>query len=67
MITFKITNITAHIKKNKSTYQVQVRLQVDDELVRVENERSSLKETVDELADELTTVLLKKKEKRGKR
>ncbi|MEW6723102.1 MAG: CBS domain-containing protein [Candidatus Micrarchaeota archaeon] len=62
--TFNIRNVSVHVKENKSTFTVNIYLDVDKGHVSLKGERGSLKETVDELAVELGKVLRKTKEKR---
>jgi predicted transcriptional regulator len=61
---FNIRNVSVHVKEKKSTYSVFLYFDTDAGHVSLSGERKDLKETVDELAQELNTVLTKKKEKR---
>jgi predicted transcriptional regulator len=60
--TFNIRNVSVHVKEQKSTFEVFIYLDTDSGHVSLSGERKDLKETVDELADELNRVLTKKKE-----
>jgi ribosome-associated translation inhibitor RaiA len=62
--TFNIRNASVHVKEGKSTFVVNVYFDIDKGHVSLKEERSSLKETVDEIASELNKVLRKKKEMR---
>lgn len=61
---FNIRNSSVHVKSNKSTYVVTVYFETDDGHVSLKTERGTLKEGIDELADEVNEVLRKKKEQR---
>lgn len=61
---FNIRNVSVHVKEKKSTFEVFLYFDTDKGHVSLFGERKDLKETVDELAVELNTVLTKKKEKK---
>ncbi len=61
---FNIRNVSVHVKEDKSTFEVFLYFDTDDGHISLSTERKALKEAVDQLADELDAVLLKKKEKK---
>jgi len=61
---FNIRNVSVHVKEKKSTYEVFLYFDTDEGHISLFGERKDLKETVDELADELDTVLSKRKDKK---
>ena len=61
---FNIRKSKAHVKEGKSTFMVSLVFETDDGPMSMKGERSDLKETVDELAEELDRVLRKKKDLR---
>lgn len=62
--TFNIRNCSVHVKEGKSTFVVNVYFDTDHGHISLKEERGSLKETVDEVAAELSNMLRKKKELR---
>jgi predicted transcriptional regulator/ribosome-associated translation inhibitor RaiA len=61
---FNIRRPTVHVKQNKSTFTVSLSFDTDHGPVSMKGERADLKETVDELADELDRVLRKRKDQK---
>lgn len=61
---FNIRKTKVHVKENKSTFAVSLSFDTDEGPMSMKGERADLKETVDELADELDRVLRKKKDLR---
>lgn len=59
---FNIRNCSVHVKEGKSTFVVNVYFDTDHGHIALKEERGSLKETVDEVAAELGSMLRKKKE-----
>ncbi len=55
---------TLHVKETKHTFQVNIHVISDVETIYLKGERATLKETVDELAEELERVLTKTKERK---
>jgi len=62
--TFNIRNCSVHVKEGKSTFVVNVYFDTDHGHISLKEERGSLKETVDEVAAEISNILRKKKELR---
>lgn len=61
---FEIRNAKVRVKEEKSVFDVDIYFDKKDGHVSMSGSRSTLKETVDELAEELDRVLCKAKEKR---
>ncbi|MBD3210088.1 CBS domain-containing protein [Candidatus Micrarchaeota archaeon] len=61
---FNIRDPKVHVKEDKKAVRVNVIFLTDEGHISLKGERATLKETVDELAVELDTVLNKKKEMR---
>ncbi len=61
---FNIRNVSVHSKEKKSTFTVSIRFDTDDGVVSLRGERATLKETIDELADELDKILRRRKDSR---
>jgi CBS domain-containing protein len=61
---FNIRNVSVHVKEDKSVFEVFLYFDTDEGHVSLSTERKALKEAIDQLADELDAVLLKKKEKK---
>ncbi|MBU0532805.1 CBS domain-containing protein [Candidatus Micrarchaeota archaeon] len=61
---FNIRNAKIHVKEGKKAFNVSIYLDTDEGHVSLQGERATIKETVDELAVELSKVLKKKKEMR---
>ncbi|HID72320.1 TPA: CBS domain-containing protein, partial [Candidatus Micrarchaeota archaeon] len=61
---FNIRNAKVHVKEKKSVFNMNLYFDTDKGYISLSGERSTLKETVDELAVELNTILAKRKDKR---
>ncbi|MBU0591801.1 CBS domain-containing protein [Candidatus Micrarchaeota archaeon] len=63
--TFNIRNCHVHVNEEKSVFTVSINFETDTEgHISLKTQRTNLKETLDELADELDTVLRKMKDKK---
>lgn len=61
---FELRNPRLHIKEEKSVYSIYLYLDTKQGHISLSSERSTLKQAVDELSDELDKVLSRKKDKR---
>jgi len=61
---FNIRNVGVHTKERKSTTTVNLYFDTDDGHVSLRSERATLKEAVDEIAEELDKVLRRRKDRR---
>lgn len=61
---FDIKNVSIHTKEGKSVITVNIYFDTNEGHISLRGERATLKETVDELAEELDKVLRRKKDKR---
>ncbi len=61
---FNIRNVSVHTKEGKSTVTVNIYFDTDNGHISLRGERMTMKETVDELADELDTMLRRKKDQK---
>ncbi len=57
-----IRNCTVHVKEGKSAYTLNLYLELDHGHLSFKSEREDLREAVDEVAEEISSVLRKKKE-----
>lgn len=61
---FNIRNISIHTKEGKSTVTVNVYFDTDNGHISLKGERATIKETIDELSDELDALLRKRKDQK---
>ncbi len=61
---FNITAVSVHVKEEKSTYVINLAVEMTGGRITLKLERESIKEAVDELASELDQVLRKRKDQR---
>ncbi len=61
---FRIRNAKVHVKENKSLFDVKIYFDTNDGHVSLAGEGNKLKETIDELSQELDGVLAKRKDKK---
>ncbi len=61
---FNIRNVSIHSKEKKATFTVSIRFDTDNGVISLRGERATLKETINELSDELDTILRRKKDAR---
>ncbi|MBN1170386.1 CBS domain-containing protein [Candidatus Micrarchaeota archaeon] len=64
---FDIKNVSIHTKEGKSNVMVNIYFDTNEGYITLKGERTTLKETVDELAEELDKVLRNRKDLRLKR
>lgn len=62
---FAIRNCSVHVKEGKSAFTVSIYFDMDKGHVSLKSEKDSLQEAIDELADEMVSVLRKKKDIRS--
>ena len=62
--TFSIKNCSVHIKEEKSTFIVNVNFDTADEQISLKEEKSTLREAIDEIVLELDSILRRKKDKK---
>ncbi|MFH2101320.1 MAG: hypothetical protein ABII71_04520, partial [Candidatus Micrarchaeota archaeon] len=61
---FNIRNAKVHVREKKSVFNVNLYFDTDDGYISLSSERSTLRETVDEIAMELDGILSKRKDMR---
>ena len=64
---FDIKNVSIHTKEGKSAVMVNIYFSTNEGHISLKGERATMKETVDELAEELDKVLRRKKDQRTNR
>ncbi len=61
---FDIRNATIHVKEEKSNFTLNLYVETDEGRIALKEERTTIKEALDRMADELDAILTKKKEMR---
>jgi len=61
---FEIRNVSLHVKEEKSNFTLNLYLETNEGRLALKEERPTLKEGMDRIADELDVLLTKKKEMR---
>jgi len=61
---FNFRSVNVHVKEEKSTFVINVAVEMTGGRITLKNERETVKEAVDELAAELDQLLRKKKDQR---